>query len=489
MKKINLLIITFLLSASCGYAQIDKLNILLNIFKQDSTLRNASWSFCLMDNATSKIIAEKDKQLSLLPASSMKTITTATALALLGENYRYKTSIVYTGKIENKVLNGDIIIKGSGDPTLGSDRIAGSPSYTQLIQYIVDSIKAIGIQTLNGRIIADESCFEGAVIPNTWNWSDIGNYYGAGASGLNFNENSYDIFFKPCTVNKSTPVISRIVPEIPSLTFTNELVACDTTDNMDDAYIYGAPYSYQRLLAGPVPLDVKEFSISGSMPDPALYMAQMLTVALAAQEIEIKKMPTTSRLLEDDKTWNDKNITTLANFFSPRLKEIITLTNQKSINLYAEALLKTIAKEKGNAATTENGTQIVKAYWQAKNLDLGGFYMKDGSGLSRHNAVSPYHFTQILQQISKEKYFTAFKNSLAVAGRSGTLRGLCGGTIAEGKIFAKSGTIERGISYTGYVEFTSGKLYSFSIIFNNYNSKNLLLRQKIAKLMVAMAGM
>jgi D-alanyl-D-alanine carboxypeptidase/D-alanyl-D-alanine-endopeptidase (penicillin-binding protein 4) len=114
--------------------------------------------------------------------------------------------------------------------------------------------------------------------------------------------------------------------------------------------------------------------------------------------------------------------------------------------------------------------------------------MKDGSGLSRHNAVSPYHFTQILLQISKENYFKTFKNSLAVAGKSGTLKGMGIGTLAEGNIFAKSGTVERGISYTGYVNTSSGKTLSFSIMFNNYNSKNLVLRQKISKLMAAMAG-
>jgi D-alanyl-D-alanine carboxypeptidase/D-alanyl-D-alanine-endopeptidase (penicillin-binding protein 4) len=488
MKKIIFILFAVSISMQSLFAQLEKVNNLLETFKKDSSLLNASWSFCLLDNQSGKVLAEKDKFLSLLPASSMKIITPSTALALLGENYRYQTSITYTGTLEKGVLHGDIIIKGSGDPSLGSDRMPGVPSYNSLIQMMVDSIQKSGIRSIEGRLIADESCFTGSNIPSTWNWSDIGNYFGAGAAGINFNENSYDIFFKPCVINNTKPILSRLEPNMSSLLFTNLLIANDTVGNMDDAYIYGAPYTNERTLAGPVPLSDKEFSISGAMPDPAIFLAQLLQDSLEAKNIQVKQSVSTSRILANEGIAYSSSGVSIFNYYSPPLKDIISITNQKSINLYAEALLKTIAKEKGQVANTENGIRIIQKYWQSKGIDLSGFYMKDGSGLSRHNAVSPYHFTQILLQISKENYFKTFKNSLAVAGKSGTLKGMGIGTLAEGNIFAKSGTVERGISYTGYVNTSSGKTLSFSIMFNNYNSKNLVLRQKISKLMAAMAG-
>ena len=488
MKKTTYPFFLFTLISLACHAQLDKLNKILASYEQDSSLRNASWSFSLIDNQTGKIISQQDKDRSLLPASSLKTITTATSLAILGENYKYTTTVYYTGKIESGILHGDLIIKGSGDPTLGSTRRDSLPDYHLLAQQILEAVKQSNIHEIDGRVLVDESCFSGSSIPFTWNWSDIANYYGAGASGFNINENSYDIYFKSATQNNAPPVFLRTEPSLPSLHFVNHLLINDTVENMDDAYVFGAPYDNERILEGLLPFSKKEIKLSGAMPDPAYFFANLVDDTLSAEKISIKLPPTTSRLALIENISFEKKGTLIFTHQSLPLKDIIKLTNQKSINVYAEALLKTIALESGKEATTENGIEIVKQYWQSKGIDLGGFYMKDGSGLSRHNAISSYHFVQILFQITKEKYYQSFKNSLAVAGRSGTLKGIGAGTIAEGNIFAKSGTVERGISYTGYVNTKSGRTLSFSIIVNNYNCKNLLLRQKIVALMIAMVG-
>ena len=488
MKTITLLSFLILFVALSCQAQLDKVNNVLVSFEKDSALRHASWSFCLLDNASGKIISQKDKDISLLPASSMKTITTATALALLGEDFKYTTTAYYTGKMEAGILHGDIIIKGSGDPTLGSTRVDSLPNYYQLATQMKEAVKQFNIHEIDGRILVDESCFWGSTIPFTWNWSDIANYYGAGASGFNINENSYDIYFAGALQNNTAPVLLRTEPPLPSMQLINHLMINDTVENLDDAYVFGAPYDNHRNLEGVLPFRKNEIKLSGAMPDPAYFFASLLHDSLSAAKISVKYPPTTSRLALETNLSFDKKGTVIYTHQSLPLKDIIKLTNQKSINLYAEALLKTIALSSGKEATTANGIDIVEKYWQSKGIDLDGFYMMDGSGLSRHNAVSSYHFVQILYQITKEKYSQTFKNSLAVAGRSGTLKGLCAGTIAEGKIYAKSGTVERGISYTGYVQTKSNGTLSFSIIVNNYTCKNLLLRQKIAALMIAMVG-
>ena len=219
-----------------------------------------------------------------------------------------------------------------------------------------------------------------------------------------------------------------------------------------------------------------------------MYLAQLLTEKIALSGISITKYPTTDRIInEENELLPNTNLIRIATFTSPSLKEIVTATNQKSLNLYAETILKTIAKEKSSSASTENGLKIIYDYWPKRGVNLTGFYMNDGSGLSRHNAISPYHFTQIMYAISKENYYATFKNSLAIAGVSGTLKSLCAGTDASGRISAKSGTVERGISYTGYVKSSTGKTLSFSMIFNNYNCSNTLLRKKIEQLMIYMS--
>lgn len=489
MKTLTLIpfFLILFITLSCQ-AQLNEVNNVLASYEKDSTLRHASWSFCLLENESGKIICQKDKDISLLPASSMKTITTATALALLGGDFRYTTTAYYTGKIDAGILHGDIVIKGSGDPTLGSTRFDSLPDYHQLATQIKEAIKQANIQEIEGRILVDESCFSGSTIPFTWNWSDIANYYGAGASGFIINENSYDIYFAGAIQNNATPILLRTEPSLPSLHFINHLLINDTVENLDDAYVFGPPYDNNRTLEGVLPFRKSEIKLSGAMPDPAYFFANLLYDSVIAAKISVKYPPTTSRLALEAAITFDKKGTVIFTHQSLPLQDIVKLTNQKSINVYAEALLKTIALSSGKEATTANGIDIVEKYWQSKGIDLDGFHMMDGSGLSRHNAVSSYHFVQILYQLTKEKFGQTFKNSLAVAGRSGTLKGLGKGTIAEGNIYAKSGTVERGISYTGYVNTKTGGTLSFSIIFNNYNGKNLLLRQKIVALMIAMVG-
>jgi D-alanyl-D-alanine carboxypeptidase/D-alanyl-D-alanine-endopeptidase (penicillin-binding protein 4) len=468
-----------------AHAQLTKTLEEIERLKIDKDLSNASWGGCIIDNTDGSLLLDKDKDKSLIPASSTKTITTATALALLGEDYKYTTQVYYSGTISDSILAGDIIIKGSGDPTLASLKMENTIDDAQFFNTIILALKKLSIKKIEGRIICDASCFKELPIPSTWNWSDIGNHFGSGSFGINFSDNEFVLKCNPTKPSKAPEI--ELNPAIPSLILHNNFVCSEATYDGDDAYIYGAPYSNHRFLVGPVPL-ASAIKVKGSLPDAPMYLAQLLTEKIALSGISITKYPTTDRILDEDRDiLPSNNLQNITSFSSPSLKEIIKATNQKSLNLYAETILKTIAKEKSSSASTENGLKIINDYWSQKGVNLTGFYMNDGSGLSRHNAISPYHFTQIMFAISKENYYTTFKNSLAIAGVSGTLKSLCVGTDASGRIIAKSGTLERGISYTGYVKSSSGKILSFSMIFNNYNCTNTILRKKIEQLMIYMS--
>ena len=468
-----------------SFAQLQATKDEVEKLKTDILLQNASWGFCIIDNETGEILIDKDKNKSLIPASSTKTITTSTALALLGENFTFNTKVYYTGTINDAVLNGNIIVVGSGDPTLASSKLEGTVSEEKFVNDIISTLKKFGITKIDGKIIADASVFKDLSIPRTWNWSDIGNHFGTGSFGINFADNEFSVKCNPTKLNQAPTI--EIKPNILSLRIHNNFYCSNEVSDGDKAYIFGGPFSNDRFLDGPVPLN-SSISVKGSMPDPPMYLASLLTEKIAQAGIIITQFPTTNRILEEEnELLNLSNRQLLCAFSSPTLKDIVTATNQKSINLFAETLLKTIAKEKTAAATCENGLKQIYAYWTAQGVDLTGFFMNDGSGLSRHNAISPYHFAQILYTISKQTYFLTFKNSLAIAGQTGTLKNLCINTVAAGKIIAKSGTVERGVSYTGYVQSITGKQLSFSMIFNNYNCSNTELRKKIEQLMIYMS--
>lgn len=477
-------IIIFLFFVKVSFSQLQNTNEVIEKLKIDSALQHASWGICIIDNSNGNILVDKDKSVSLIPASSTKTITTSSALALLGADYTYKTQVYYDGQIQNHILKGNIIIEGSGDPTIGSSKMDQSISEEKFTSNIIGVLKKFEIQKIEGSVLVDASCFNGFPTPITWNWSDIGNNYGAGTFGFNIKDNEFVIQCNP-TKNNQAPHI-EVSPVIPSLHLINEFYCTDTVNNGDDAYVFGEAYNNTRLLNGPVPLNAS-IKVKGSMPDPPFYFASLLTEKLAASGIEVSSFPATDKTAQNFDASKPIEKNNLYTYVSPPLKDIITATNQMSLNLYAESLLKTISKEKNGMATVVDGIQIINQYWKSKGVDLDGFYMKDGSGLSRHNAISPYHFAQILYEISKENYYNTFKNSLAVAGESGTLKSLCVGTNAAGKIIAKSGTVERGISYTGYVQSSSGKQLTFCMIFNNYTCTNAVLRKKIEQLMIAMS--
>lgn len=459
----------------------EKLNTYLVSLQNDDDLAHANWGFCLMDPGNGQVLAQFDKDRSLVPASGMKAITTLSALQILGSEYSYTTTLEHDSIITEGVLQGNLYITGSGDPSLGSNRIAGYHSFDTLVNDWAKQLKSKGIKTIKGNIIADAGAFEDYSTPGSWNWDDIGQYYGAGPFGLNVYENAYTLYFSS---TKTTSRLDSIYPSIEGLTVFN-----DTKVGGGDAFIFGAPDSYYRYVVGGVPASRKQFTVEGSMPDPPLFLATELKKALEKNSIIVEQQPTTMYALKRIGIKLKNKRTVLLKHTSAPISEMIKQTNAESINLYAEALLKTIGKYQLNDGSTVSGVKVVRSYWTEKGLDLKGFNMEDGSGLSRLNVITPQQMCNFLKYAYSKNNFNVFKNSLAVAGETGTMENLCTGTIAEGNIFAKSGSMSKVRSYSGYVKTQSGQLYCFSIIMNNYTCGSAEIRQKLEKMMVLMAGL
>jgi D-alanyl-D-alanine carboxypeptidase/D-alanyl-D-alanine-endopeptidase (penicillin-binding protein 4) len=230
-----------------------------------------------------------------------------------------------------------------------------------------------------------------------------------------------------------------------------------------------------------------DFDVDGSIPDPPKYFINSFSKNLSNNGILADSGSSAIR----DIQWNGMTDTnarkTIATHKSPPLSEIICPTNLKSVNLFAEAILKAIGSVKKNDGSESSGTGAITEFWKMKGVDLTGFDMNDGCGLSRKNKISTRQLASILRLIKSEEYFTDFEKSLPVAGVSGGMASMLKGSMAEKNMKAKTGNMEKIKSYAGYVKNAGGKDIAFAIIFNNYNCTNAVLKQKIEKLMLLMA--
>jgi D-alanyl-D-alanine carboxypeptidase/D-alanyl-D-alanine-endopeptidase (penicillin-binding protein 4) len=434
-----LLIITFILIPLISYGQQGK----IDIFLTDSSMIHASVSLTIIEGETGDTISIYNPVKSLAQASILKLVTTAVALEKLGKDYTFKTTVGYTGKIrkESKTLEGNIIIKGGGDPALGSENF--KEFYNGFIDKWIQDIKALGINKVKGRIIADDSSYDYEPVPSGWSWDDIGNYYGAGTYGLSVFDNSLQIHFK--TEGKgSAPVITSILPEGSGIEFTNFLTASGSSDN---GYIFLAPYSNRGWISGTIP--------------------ETLHKKLIESGVKISSKPATTRQVPEVKA---DNFTLVSETNSPPLSAIIEVMNHKSVNLYAEHLVKELGKVFRNNGTTNAGTEVIMEFLDSAGVNTDGMFIEDGSGLSSKDAVNSVEMVKLLQFMKKNgRFFEEYFMSLPDAGKEGTLKNYFKDEVFDSRLRAKSGSMTRVRSYAGYFTTLSGKEMIFCIIVNNYN--------------------
>jgi D-alanyl-D-alanine carboxypeptidase/D-alanyl-D-alanine-endopeptidase (penicillin-binding protein 4) len=487
-KNFLLVILLFYTGISFGQTKLKfrqhSVNQALNILKKDNDLRNGSIGFYAIDVNSGEVIAEYNKDLCLKPASTMKLITSAAALDVLGANFRFETKIGYTGYIDTSThtLHGNIVIKGGGDPTLGSKYFYSTRNKQFLSQW-TKAIKSLCIDTITGRVIADASIYSRDMLPPTWSWEDFGNYFGAGACGLTVFDDMYTLYFNTSSVVGGKTYITKVEPEIPGMTFDNTVVASNVRS--DRSYIFGSPYTYHRFIRGELPKGRTDYKVKGSMPDPALFTAQQLNEYLKSEGVVVVDTPITLRILRDTVDVSDFKIITITK--SPTLADIISVLNTKSINLFAEHLLIHTALKLQGVNDTKSATNVIESYWASKGMDIGGLSINDGSGLSYYNYVSPRQLVFVLDYMhDKSKNFEVFYNSLPVSGKNGTLRRVCVNTVAQGKIHAKSGSIRKVRCYAGYTTSVSNREIAFAMMLNNFNCSDAQARKKLEKLMIAL---
>lgn len=452
----------FIAGCMAGNAQNihDRLDGKVKQLLADWQMKHAIMDFYVVNSKTGKLVYDLNGQLGLAPASTQKIFTSIAALDTLGSNYRYKTETGYTGTIEDSVLNGNLVIVGYGDPSFGSWRYPATKREV-VLRNIAAAVQQAGIKAINGDIVLNDSKFGYQPVPGGWPWEDLGNYYGAGTWGINWNENQFDLTFKPGDEEGDDAGVAAIKPELAG--GLNNLVKTGPKGSGDKANIYLPPNAQQGIVAGTVPAGEKRFTISGAIPYPADVFGDELLGCFTKNGIAVKGNLVTGYSLFNNGQQAPGFTTPLFTSYSPSLDSLVYWFLQKSINFYGETFARTIAFEKTGFGSSEKGVEMIRNYWQNNGIERGSLKMIDGSGLSPQNRVTASAEVAALQYAKGRPWFSSFYNALP------TFNGMK----------MKSGTIGGVKAFAGYHTAANGNQYTFSIIINNYEGDLYTVMQKM----------
>jgi D-alanyl-D-alanine carboxypeptidase/D-alanyl-D-alanine-endopeptidase (penicillin-binding protein 4) len=430
-----------------------------------------SWSF--RDVQTGQELDAYEQKKMMIPASTQKVFTTAIAINSLEISYVFQTKFAVSGRIKRGKLIGDLIFRGGGDPSFGSG-IAGALSGDSVLFKIGKMLQDSGITKINGNIIVDPFIwpYDHSVIPRNWTWEDIGNYYGAGAWGLNWRSNEFNIRF---TAGKNYNDTSRA--EILS-TWANylklESSVKSTTYEKRDIYIYTSPFS-ERVFADGAQLIGSEPSIErAALPNPPRAFGLELKDYLASIGIEQHgDLKIQSSQASPASTWMVFN--------SPPLSDLVFETNQKSNNLFAECIARKLSINQIGSADYPTGRMLELKLNEYKPYSDSAMHLVDGCGLSRKNSICTSFQSQFLRSQTKATRFPYFLQSLPKAGEEGTMRNFP----KANQLRAKTGSLDKVRAYAGYFFDQNNHWIAFSFIANNIPLSNASLKNKMAELLVS----
>jgi D-alanyl-D-alanine carboxypeptidase/D-alanyl-D-alanine-endopeptidase (penicillin-binding protein 4) len=447
----------------------------------DPNFSNANWGAQVQSLETGEVLYRLNDGKSFLPASSFKAVTAAEALAFLGPDFHYTTQLVTTGRQTENVLRGDLIIRGAGDPTLGSQEISPDSSPTAVFEAWADSLRKRGITKVEGSIVADDSYFTPERYPDGWAIEDEPYYYAMQVSGLNFAENSVSVSVMPGRKSGSS-VEYELVPEVEFLTVENSgvtkpdsiigknSVGKDTVLEPGSSSIVISRKQGQNTItvSGEIPRSGAAAHEQLSVDDPSLYAATALFATLEEKGIRVTGPVKSARELLHPVPYLKARV--LASYTSPSLSEIVSVMNKRSDNLFAEALFRTVAKEMTGEGSWKRGAQIMKRFLHAVS-DTVGVAIYDGSGLSRMDLMTPAVMTGLLKHMyGRRLLWPEYYKSFAIMGVDGTLSNRLKGTHAEGNVHAKTGFVTEVRSLVGYLTDRDGEMLAFSIFVNNHTA-------------------
>jgi D-alanyl-D-alanine carboxypeptidase/D-alanyl-D-alanine-endopeptidase (penicillin-binding protein 4) len=424
------------------------------------SLDRGYWGVLVKSLRTDETLYTRNARKLMMPASNMKIVTLAAAAERLGWDYTYETTVRATGAIGAGLLDGDLVVVGAGDPSLMD--AAAQPLFATW----ADRLKANGISTISGRIIGDDGTFDDEPLGMGWSWDDLPDGYAAGVGALQFNENMARV-----TVTAGAavgdPASVTVTPDATGLVVHNRLT---TGAAASEASIrtHRLPGSAHLELRGSMPIGSAPSVQTVSVDNPTLFFVSALRNALIAHGIDVRGPAVDIDDVTDAPSRDDG--VRLISYRSPPLSTLAMRLMKASQNQYAETLLRTIGVAAGTP-TAEMGAAATKTVLKEWGLAEGGVILRDGSGLSRYNYVTPETLVAILAHIDHDEMLRSpFEASLPVAGKDGSLATRMKGTPAEGNARAKTGSMSNVRALSGYVTTADGEPLVFSILANNFEA-------------------
>lgn len=444
-------------------------------FAFDPSLRYGSVGVCVMRIDSGTVVAAHTPDEACITASTMKTVTSATALELLGKDYTFGTRVMAVGRIDRHgTLHGNIVVRGEGDPTLGSCYFAGHGS---IVDSIVAKVHEHGIKKIDGRVIVDTSAIPYPPVGNCWMFDDLGYDYGAGCFGVCFADNVLSISFDR---SGEEPTDFQVEPVTTQLSVDSRIKLYDEGEEMAVDFVEAVPdYDLPSLvLWGGARRGEKRMKQTFANPAPYYTLEDSVLRGLRYADIRVKDKKLRPEKIEDDTLM-------LVDFRSPLLPEVLRSLLYRSDNMFTEMTLRAVAAIDGKPATIKNGVARVHELWKQKGVDCVPLFMRDGCGLSRNNKASARFLCEMLRRVyaDRDSLGCDFSQLLPVGGVSGTLKSLLGKTPLCGKVALKSGSMSDVQCFTGYYPADKPE-YTVTILVNNFVCSRAQLRRNIEQLLV-----
>jgi D-alanyl-D-alanine carboxypeptidase/D-alanyl-D-alanine-endopeptidase (penicillin-binding protein 4) len=430
------------------------------------------WGIALVDEK-GKLLYDRNADRLFIPASNTKLVVSAVAAALLPPDFTVRTSVYAAGPVVNGVVQGDLVLYGRGDPTFGIrcfavDTLVPGACETDgssQLRALARALRQAGVTSVSGDLVGDGSYFEPTMIHGAWESYDLNWWYAAPVSGLGFNDNSIDIVYSPAD-STGRPARVAFTPDFGDVVLENRT---RTTQRGGEETIdfFREPGTLMVRAIGEVPAGGRTRTEHFALPDPNLFTARAFRAALAEVGISVQG----GTLSTTDSTAFElaRRGVALAEVTSRPLRDWIFPILNTSQNWYSEMLLKQLGRQFGRGGSWEEGLKVERRFLiDSVGIDSTQFALSDGSGLAASNLVSPLAFTQLLTFMRKHPRYATFENGLPLSGKRGSLRTRFIGTPLEGRVRAKTGSISRVNTLSGYIEMPDGKTYIFSVMGNHH---------------------
>jgi D-alanyl-D-alanine carboxypeptidase/D-alanyl-D-alanine-endopeptidase (penicillin-binding protein 4) len=442
-------------------------------------LEHGYWGVVVNSLTTGETLYAVNPHKLMMPASNMKIVTLAAAADRLGWNYRYETEIRGLGAINMGSLDGDLLVIGSGDPSI----VAADGMADRLFAGWAERLKAIGVHTITGRIVGDDNTFDDEPLGMGWSWDDLADGYAAGISALQFNEGEVRVTIAPGAAEGDPPEIS-IVPAGSGLRIRN-LLKTSAAGTATSVATRRLPGSAQLELRGTVPVGSTPSAHACSVDNQTQFFVNALRIALIANGIDVKGEAVDIDDVSDAPS-REQAMPLLA-YRSPPLSELAGTLMKISLNFDAETFVKTMGAVDG-VPTFDAGRTATRAILQRWGVPAAGVIYADGSGLSRYNYVTPDALVAILTHVNHDEQLRGpFEAALPVAGKDGTLANRMKGTAAQGNARAKTGSMSNVRGLSGYVTTADGEPLVFSILANNFETAGDVVNKASDAIVVRLA--